>query len=67
VAAQHTGAVERPAATLPAVAAIGAAAALGEARGYLLGERDVRERFLRWELHAPRSPSGDTTEARARW
>jgi glycosyltransferase involved in cell wall biosynthesis len=55
-------------ATLPGVFAIAVVAALGEARGYLLGDGSMRRRFLHWELHAPRSldAGADGAPARAR-
>jgi hypothetical protein len=40
---------------LPGILAIALMAALGEARGYLLGARGTHRRILRWELHAPRA------------
>jgi hypothetical protein len=62
-AARHGGRVKELLAALPGVIAIAAVAALGEARGYLLGARGTRARFLEWELNAHRAqhPEGRPT------
>jgi glycosyltransferase involved in cell wall biosynthesis len=53
--AGRTGRLPALARALPRVLAILAMAALGEARGYLRETKSLRDRFLWWELNAPRA------------